>query len=216
MNPVHGSQSDVVNQFPIDSVSQQVIHYPQMQRRKRRIAVFVVPAVLVCLLLFAGLYLWLIGLDQKGSTESPPNVSPSASDEPPSGIVSYEEIRSHPEATLYYPESKVFSLFGGPEERRPFQSNSSAFAGAILISKDSPEQIYQWYKDWMFSHGWQPHAFPRAGTQTSLQGYARGDRERFYVAMNDPESLAGTLGRQVPQDEGTVFEISYVIFPASR
>lgn len=95
-------------------------------------------------------------------------------------------------------------------------SNSSAFAGAILISKDSPEQIYQWYKDWLLTHGWQPAQVAMATGEASIEGYARGSRERFDVAMEDPELLGGVLGRHVPQDEGTVFEISYMIFPSSR
>ena len=134
----------------------------------------------------------------------------------PLGMVSIDFVKSRPEAQLHYPGAEVFSIFGGPEENRPFQKNSTAFYGAVLISSDSPEQIYQWYKDWMLTHGWQPHEYFRATTQTSLEGFAKGGREEFYVAMNDPELLEGTLGRKLPENAHTVFEIAYFIVPASK
>lgn len=198
MNPVDTSPNDSVSQS-IQTVSLTI----NKKGRKWRSTRFLAPVVLTCLLV-AGLALWLTACGQRDSNRLPV------------GMVSYDFIKSRPEAHLYYPGSTVFSPFGGPEERHLFESNNSAFAGAVLITKDPPEQIYQWYKDWMLSHGWQPHVFPRATTQTSLEGYVRGSRERFFVAMDDPELLSGTLGRKVPQGEGTVFEITFLIVPASK
>lgn len=46
----------------------------------------------------------------------------------PLGPVSYEEIKSHPEATLYYPGAKVFRLIGGGELQL-LTGPTSAFEG---------------------------------------------------------------------------------------
>ena len=135
----------------------------------------------------------------------------------PLGKVSYDFLKSRPEAHLYYPGSKVFSLLAGPEERNFIEGGkNSAYVGAKLISNDSPEQIYRWYKDWMLSNGWQPRDIARVTFQISAEGYARGSRERFSVAVNDPELLSGTLGQEILQDGGTIFDIIYLVTPASR
>jgi hypothetical protein len=124
------------------------------------------------------------------------------------GSVSLSEVRSHQEAQLYYPGAQVFQLVGDGET-----SSSSAFAGAILTSTAGSSAIYSWYASWMESHGWTAYGVPRAGTQESAQGYERGAREPFIVAIDNPPLLSETVGRQVP-GETTVFEISYLIFPA--
>lgn len=203
MNSVDGTPRDNDGKSSADAFTQPVIQTSQKRRRKW-LTVLVVITVLVCLLLVACIR---SKLTHRGEGDS---------DGLPVGTVSYDFVKSRPEAHLYYPGSKVFSPFGGAEERHLFGKNSSAFVGAVLTSTDSPKQIYQWYKDWMLSHGWQLSVFLRATGQTSIEGYARGSRERFYVAMEDTELLGGVLGRQVPQDEGTVFEIRYMIFPASK
>lgn len=132
----------------------------------------------------------------------------------PTNSVSYEFVSSRPEARLYYPNAKVFSEFGQSEKRANFiVSPSGAYAGAVMISSDPPEKIYQWYKDWLLTHGWRSdkHAFSGLlSTQKSLEGYSRGNRETLYIAMNDPKQLGWTLGKEVPKDK-TVFEISYFI-----
>ena len=133
----------------------------------------------------------------------------------PIGPVSYKFISSRPEAKLYYPNSTVFSPFGGPQERR--EGISSAQAGAILISNDPPEKIYAWYRNWLLARGWNVDKNAFAGTldtQLSLEGYSKGRRKRqaFYVAMNDTKRLGGTLGRKIPANV-TVFEFRYYINP---
>lgn len=130
----------------------------------------------------------------------------------PIGPVSYEFVKSRPEAQLFYPGAEVFHRFGGKEIGFFTSPSSSAFAGGILMSNNSPEQIYQWYKEWLLTRGWQPADFLLVDTQISLQGYTRGNREDFYVAMNNPKRLAATLGRPVP-DNVTIFEVRYVIIP---
>ncbi len=134
----------------------------------------------------------------------------------PLGPVTYEQVASHEEAHLYYPGARVFWRFGGGEERNLIEGGSNwAFAGAILLSEGAPQDLYAWYRQWMLAHGWQPEPTIRATTQVSIEGYHRGKRELFRVAIDDPAALAGTLGRPVPADGRTVFEIAYMILPAS-
>jgi len=128
----------------------------------------------------------------------------------PTRLISLEFISNRTEARLYYPGSKEFLVFGESSERAGY-----ANSGVVLTSKDSPEQIYSWYREWLTNHGWQYNEKAFYGlldTQTSLQGYTRGDREKLYVAMNNPRNLSLALGRDVP-DGVTVFEIRYFINP---
>jgi len=83
----------------------------------------------------------------------------------------------------------------------------------VLDSSAQPGAIYAWYRDWMLGHGWTPFQPLRAGTQRSVEGYQRGDRERFNVAMDDPTSLSRALGRTLPAGV-TVFEVRYIVFPS--
>jgi hypothetical protein len=126
-----------------------------------------------------------------------------------------QQVKAHPEASLYYPGAQVVWPFGGGEERNVIDGGvNGAFAGAILRTNVSSESIYAWYKNWMAAHGWQSSPTIRATTQISVEGYARGDRERFSIAIDDPAELGRTLGRPIPAGPGTVYEISYMILPA--
>ena len=140
-------------------------------------------------------------------------LQPSA-DQPdlPSGPVSFQFVSSRAESHLYYPGAQVVAPFGGPE-RRGSEGAGAAFAGAVLASSDPPPRIYAWYRGWLLGHGWTTAEFTLADTQRSLEGYARGPREKFYVAMNDPASLQRSVGQAIPTD-ATVFEIRYLIAPA--
>lgn len=128
----------------------------------------------------------------------------------PTRFVSYEFVSSRTEARLYYPGSQEYHRFGEDSARAGY-----AQAGAILFSKDPPEKIYAWYRQWFTTHGWHYDEYAFGGTattQTSLEGYRRGEREKFYVAMNDKDSLGWVLGKKNSSD-GTVFEIRYFINP---
>lgn len=134
----------------------------------------------------------------------------------PNGPVSAEEVKSHPEGHLYYPGAKVYWQIGGAESRNEIEGGSNpAFAGAILTSGDSADTIFSWYRQWLAAHGWQPDE--QAIGSTTWKAYAafkRGNRERFTVAVDDPQLLSGVLGTRVPSDR-TVFEIRYQILPSS-
>jgi len=134
----------------------------------------------------------------------------------PSGLVSYRQVKARAEAQLYYPGAQVLLPFGGGEDRNAVEGVvNAAFAGAVLRVNAPSQSIYRWYQDWMASHGWKSSPTIRATTQLSIEGYARGQRERFSVAMDDASGLGQTLGQEIPPGQGTIFEIRYMILPTS-
>ncbi len=134
----------------------------------------------------------------------------------PTGPVSYDEVNQHVEAHLYYPGSTQVSRFGSGEYHHPLSGhNDAAFAGAILTSTASPAQIYLWYQRWALRRRWYSHDFIPLTTQRSTEGFVRGAREIFIVAIDDPKMLGETTGRSIPQGQ-TVYEIRYEILPNGR
>jgi len=134
----------------------------------------------------------------------------------PTGPVSYDEVNRHVEAHLYYPGSTQVSRFGSGEYHHPLSGhNDAAFAGAILTSTASPAQIYLWYQRRALKHRWYSHDFIPLTTQRSTEGFVRGAREIFIVAIDDPKMLGETTGRSIPQGR-TVYEIRYEILPNGR
>ncbi len=134
---------------------------------------------------------------------------------PQTGPVTYSDISRHAEAHLYYPGSTIISRFGSGEQRASDSSGGqpgAAFAGGIATSNDTRSNIYYWYLVWMLKHGWNPHDFARATTWQSLEGFVRGKREKFIIAVDYPDLLSETLGRPVPKAR-TVYEINYFILP---
>lgn len=161
--------------------------------RKLGMTVFILVVLLVCIW-----YLWLkLTYNSQGI---------------PNGLVSCDFIKNRPEAKLYYPNGTIFSPFCHTETNT-FGSIDPAFAGAVMLTGDSQEKVYQWYHDRLLALGWDrnDHAFAGLGDdQKSLQGYFFKGRGTFYVAILDPVVLGMTLGRKVPTDK-TVFEFRYVI-----
>lgn len=136
----------------------------------------------------------------------------------PTSAVSYQQVTAHREAMLYYPGARVFSRFGGPERNYltlDGREHDPAFAGAVLTSPATTAQIYLWYQLWLLKHGWRSYAYISSTNWRSLEGYARGKREEFIVAMDYPDLLGETLGRRLPPNR-TVFEIRYTILPAGE
>jgi hypothetical protein len=132
----------------------------------------------------------------------------------PLGPVSASAIQSHEEAHLSYPGSSIVSSFGSAERSFAGGQKNSAFSGAIFSTSDAPQDVYRWYRDWLLAHRWAPYEMSRLSSEISVEGYARGQRERFDVAIEDPVALGKTLGRSLPSNT-TVFEARYIIFPAS-
>ncbi len=130
--------------------------------------------------------------------------------------VSYQFVNSRSPAHLVYPNAQTLRVIGHGESRYPAEGvTNSAFAGAILVTQDSPAQVYAWYQAQLHADHWKPFQLAALlSTQLSAQGYQRGARENFVVAIVDPKQLSGVIGKQLPSG-GTLFEYSYSI-SASR
>jgi len=167
------------------------------------------------LLLFALAVVGLLGLRSLTTGTAQPRVTLDRAGLP-TGSVSYDEINRHVEAHLYYPGSTQVSRFGSGEYHHPLSGhNDAAFAGAILTSAASPAQIYLWYQLWALKRHWRSYGFIALTTQRSNEGFVRGTRETFIVAIDDPKILGETTGKKIPQAR-TVYEISYSILPNGR
>lgn len=99
----------------------------------------------------------------------------------------------------------MFAPFGGPERNYltlDGRAHDPAFAGAVLTSEATPARIYLWYQRWLLKHGWRSHADISSTSWKSLEGYARGTREDFIVAMDYLDQVGETLGRRLPRADG--------------
>lgn len=130
----------------------------------------------------------------------------------PKSPVSYEAVSSRAPAHLSYPSAQTLRVLGTGETRYPAEGvTNSAFAGAVLMSRDSPAEVYAWYHDHLTSDGWKTYQLAALlSTQVSAQGYQRGTRERFVVAIDDPRRLSAVIGSQLPTG-ATLFEYTYTI-----
>jgi len=147
-----------------------------------------------------------------GTQEGRPAASRDAAGQP-HGPLSTAEVSTHPEAHLYYPGSTLVSHFGGGQYHHPLSGDDdAAFAGGVLAPRAAPAAIYLWYQRWALKHGWRSYDFPPLSTQKSTEGFERGQREIFIVAIDDPHILGETTGRRIPRG-GTVYEIRYEIIP---
>ncbi len=132
-------------------------------------------------------------------------------DEPPAGIVSWQYMKSRPESGLMYPgAAKLRGISWSTNQA----GSPDASYGGVLHTAASAAQVYAFYEDWLFAHGWVLYRDrPRGGATVWLsnRGYVRHPREMFGVAIDNPQLLRNTLGGVSPV-EGTVFEYCYSIF----
>jgi hypothetical protein len=131
----------------------------------------------------------------------------------PLGPVTYQDVSAHPEAALYYPGAKVVAVRGGDERTYMIEWRNSAHAGAVLASQDTADQIYAWYRQRLTAHGWSSCDIARTVDEISAQGYCRGHREHFSVAVDTRLFREEMLGQTLP-DANTIFETNYLIAPA--
>ena len=126
--------------------------------------------------------------------------------------VSYQFVNSRPPAHLVYPHAQTLRVIGHGEQHYPAEGvTNSAFAGAVLVTQDSQTQVYAWYRQQLRADHWKSYELAALlSTQLSAQGYQRGTREVFVVAIDDPHQLSSVIGTQVPAG-GTVFEYTYSI-----
>jgi len=133
----------------------------------------------------------------------------------PTARVSLGDVNAHREAHLYYPGSREFSRFGSGDTTQASSKPDVAYAGGIATTGATTSALYLWYQRWMLAHGWRSHDYVGSTTWTSHEGFARGTREEFIVAVDDPQLLGGTINRRLPEAR-TVYEITYVILPAGQ
>jgi len=126
--------------------------------------------------------------------------------------VSYQFVNSRAPAHLVYSSAQILRVIGHGESRYPAESvTNSAFAGAVLVTDDAPAQVYAWYRERLMADHWEPYQLAALlSTQLSAQGYQRGTRESFVVAISDPHQLSAVTGSQLPIG-ATLFEYTYSI-----
>ena len=130
----------------------------------------------------------------------------------PISPVTSQAVSSRNPAHLVYPGAETLRAIGAGESRYPAEGvTNSAFAGAVLVTQDSPTQVYSWYKDRLTADGWKPYQLAALlSTQLSAQGYHRNTREYFVVAIDDPHQLSSVISQHVPAG-ATIVEFRYTI-----
>jgi hypothetical protein len=134
----------------------------------------------------------------------------------PRGPVRIDQVKTHPEAHLFYPGAHLYwPISGGQQDNFVDGGTNFPFAGGILMSRDSSDAIYKWYADWLTTRGWAQYQNVSSTTWLSHMDFKRGTREFFTIAVEDPAALSRVLGTRVPTDRGTVFEVRYEIAPVT-
>lgn len=141
----------------------------------------------------------------------------------PTGFVTEEEISSHPEVNLYYPNSKLISQYINPEhfEREVIGVHAHVSGASVRNTMniddsgiEAKEKIYSWYENWLLTHGWSYKGAALRAGEESGQEYSKGLRERFFIYIyfpydpNDPSSFPPDLPKI-----GTNFYTWYIIKP---
>jgi hypothetical protein len=111
----------------------------------------------------------------------------------PVGPVTEMNLKAHPEAALYYPNSTVLESHAHPEVSSDQVDSGYGSIQTVLEATGTlqtlanSQAIFAWYSDYLTAHGWQ--AVGQAGYQT----FTRGRRERFEVNFNTNVSPNGWL-----------------------
>lgn len=128
----------------------------------------------------------------------------------PSGAVSYQEVSSHPEASLLYPGSTLIGKRGGSQQPAEFGNKNPASAGGIAVTAATSQQVNDFYHQWMTTHGWTSYPVSRVGDQLSNQGYQRGARESFGIGIDDPTQYKD-IASKYPGE--TIYNFLYILTP---
>jgi hypothetical protein len=132
----------------------------------------------------------------------------------PIGPISLEWMEGQPLAHLYYPGAKSFYLLGAGSDEKP--GCAPAYAGAILTSRSTGAQIYQWYFRELSKLGW--HFVTDNGCSSvqldcpQFDHTGHGISEGFLIAIDSPTELPFVIGH-APPHACTVFEMSFEVFP---
>jgi hypothetical protein len=110
----------------------------------------------------------------------------------PVGPVTEMNLKAHPEAALYYPDSKVLESHAYPESTSEVGLGVGSIqtyleATGKLETPGDSHAIHDWYSAYLTAHGW------RADGPPGYQTFARGLRERFEVNFDPNASPTGWL-----------------------
>ena len=124
----------------------------------------------------------------------------------PTGVVTYQQVLSRPEAHLYYPGAHVRESHGEDEQPSLLEGNRPAYVQTFLVVSDATrQQIDDWYSTKLTASGW--HVDSKADP---LVSYARGTRESFTIWFYRvaPPGIEW-------DGKGTLYTIGYQIAPCS-
>ena len=125
----------------------------------------------------------------------------------PTGVVTYQQVLSRPEAHLYYPGAHVVESHGDDEQPSLLEGNRPAFVQTYLVVSDAARaQVDDWYRTKLTTSGW--HVDLKTDADVS---YARGTRESFTIGF------AKVAPTGIPWDgRGTLYNIHYQLAPCSQ
>lgn len=104
------------------------------------------------------------------------------------GEVSYSDLLSHPEARLFYPDSRVITRAGGGEERSGLDTGRTPAQTTVVLAVDAPmSQIYAWYEARLAAMGWRLRK-----TETINGGYELFTKGKNQVFQVSPGRKDGT------------------------
>ncbi len=106
----------------------------------------------------------------------------------PTGAVSIESLRTHPEADLAYPAAvPSASSVSAQVDHTFFESghyNPVANSTMTLFTQIPPAQVYTWYDRWLRARGWRRVVAPALNTTLLSQWlYDRDTREEYSIAF---------------------------------
>ncbi len=106
----------------------------------------------------------------------------------PTGAVSIESLRTHPEAALAYPAAVPSASSVSAQVNHTFfesgHYNPVANSAMTLFTQISSAQVYTWYDRWLRARGWRRVVAPaRSPTLLSQWLYDRGTREEYSIAF---------------------------------
>ena len=125
----------------------------------------------------------------------------------PTGVVTYQQVLSRPEAHLYYPGARVAESHGDGEIPSLLEGNRPAYTDAHLVASDATRQrVDDWYEAKLTASGW--HLDSRTEATVS---YGRDTRESFTIWFLQSASP------DIEWDgKGVLYSIHYQIAPCSQ
>ena len=97
------------------------------------------------------------------------------------------DLRAMPEATLYYPDSKVVREIATPQINSPDGKSGAAF-GHLLGANATRDEVLAFYDRELQARGWRTTA-PGTGTNELKVAAWTNDKAIFRLGINLPESL---------------------------